>query len=278
MKIAIDLGGTNVRTGLIEGDRIVDIRKAPCPSQLSCEDSLRFLMDEARELIKGPVDGIGIGVPSVVDAEKGIVYNAVNIPAWKEVHLKEEMETQFGIPVQVNNDANCFALGEYLFGAGKPFRNLIGITLGTGTGAGVILDGKLYNGSNTGAGEIGSLPYLGRDFEYYCSSNYFTTLCHTTGKEAFQRAQAGDPEAQEQWNTFGKHLGELVKAVLFTYDPEAIVWGGGLSEAYPLFEQSMWQTIQNFPYNETVRKLHILVSQTPYVSLLGASALISHTH
>ncbi len=274
MKIAIDLGGTHVRTGLIQGDRLTEIRTSPCPSQLSCEESIHYLADTARELIQGPIQGIGIGVPSVVDAGQGIVYNATNIPAWKEVHLKKELESLFGVPVQVNNDANCFAWGEHLFGTGKPFRNLVGITLGTGTGAGVIIDGALYNGSNTGAGEIGSLSYLDRDFEYYCSSSYFTHFCRTTGKEAFRRATAGDTEALKQWDTFGTHLGQLVKAVLFTYDPEAIVWGGGLSAAYPFFEASMWKAVQDFPYQETVKKLHILVSQTPYVSLLGASALI----
>lgn len=274
MKIAIDLGGTNVRVGLIENGKVKDIFVRPCPSQMSCEDSIQYLKEMVSSCMHTSVTGIGIGVPSVVDSEKGIVYNAANIPAWKEVHLKEEMEKQYGIPVAVNNDANCFALGEHLFGAGKAYKNMVGITLGTGTGGGLILNGKLYNGSNTGAAEIGSLPYRDHDFEYYCSSNFFSAIYHTTGQKTFDDAQAGHPEAQQIWKTFGNHLGELVKAVLFAYDPEAIVWGGGLSGAYSLFEPNIRETLNSFPYSESVRKLHMAVSQTPYVSLLGASALI----
>jgi len=188
MKLAIDLGGTNIRVARVAGGQIVDRKAAACPAQASEKEVLDALEALVGSLMTDEVEGIGVGVPSVVDAERGIVYNVANIPSWKEVHLKDLWQSRFGVPVAVNNDANCFALGEYSFGKGKGYRNMLGITLGTGVGAGVIIDGKLYNGMDTGAGEIGSIPYLELDYEQYCSSSFFVRCYGTTGKEAALKA------------------------------------------------------------------------------------------
>ena len=119
------------------------------------------------------VKGIGIGVPSLVDVKNGIVINPTNIPSWHKVHLKDILEEQFSIPVYINNDANCFALGEKYFGVAKDFDNIAGITIDTGLGVGIIIDGRLYSGRNAGAGEFCSIPYRDHDYEYYCTSRYF---------------------------------------------------------------------------------------------------------
>lgn len=100
-------------------------------------------------------------------------------------------------------------------------------------GAGIVIDGKLYSGANTGAGEIGCIPYLDRDYEYYCSSRFFVGR-GTSGKEACERAAAGDPEALALWNEFGGHVGRLVMLTLYAYDPEAIVFGGSISHGLRL--------------------------------------------
>jgi len=274
MKIAIDLGGTNIRVGVIDEGKVVRKISKPCPSKGSEEEVLFFLIKLIEEEIPQQLDGIGIGVPSVVDTERGIVYNVANIPSWKEVHLKDILQQKFNVPVFVNNDSNCFALGEKLFGEGVPYSDMIGITLGTGVGAGVIIDGKLYNGSNTGAGEIGSLAYLDSDYEHYCSSDFFVNYYNTTGKEAYEKACAGDSGTLAIWHEIGIHLGNLMKAVLYTYDPEAIVLGGGVATAYPFFSESMLATMSDFPYKKTVDGIKILISKKEDISLLGASALI----
>lgn len=273
MKIAIDLGGTNVRIGQVSDGEVIKKISKPGPSKLSCDEGVLYLASLIEEMMEPTVRSIGIGVPSVVDAEHGIVYNVANIPSWECVPLKEMLEERFRIPVNVNNDANCFALGEYAFGEGKPYKNMLGITIGTGVGAGIIINGQLYNGENTGAGEIGSLPYLAYDFEHYCSSGFFTRYHNITGKEAGLKAQEGDVRALEIWNEFGEHFGNLMKAVMFAYDPQAVVLGGGISEAFPFFEKSMRKTIQSFPYSESVKKICILVTRNENISLLGASAL-----
>jgi len=273
MKIGIDLGGTNMRVGTVDNGVTVNVCKESCPSQGSSQEVLDALISLIERAITPQTDAIGIGVPSVVDAQKGIVFNVANIPSWKEVHLKSILETRFHLPVFVNNDANCFAKGVFCYGEGKGIQDMVGITLGTGVGAGVITNGQLYNGRNTGAGEIGSIPYLDSDFEHYCSSDFFERIYHISGREAKELASNGDAQALQIWDVFGRHVGKLVKTVLFAFDPEAIVFGGGISSAYPLFKDSLLGEIQDFPYPESLRNLTIITSQLQDVAILGAASL-----
>ena len=155
----------------------------------------------------------------------------------------------------------------------KGYKDIVCVALGTGVGAGIVIDGKLYNGSNTGAGEIGCMPYLEYDYESYASSSYFTRVHGISGKEAFQRALAGDPEALEIWKKAGHHIGNLMKAILFAYDPLAIIMGGSISNAYEFFAPAMKETLSTFPYPETVKKLEIRISKKEDISILGASTL-----
>ena len=170
MRIVIVLGGTNIRVARVENGMIVAKVTASCPAKEDEQTVLHALEKLIGQLICPEVESIGIGVPSIVDSKEGVVYNVANIPAWKEVPLKQLLEARFGIPVYVNNDSNCFALGVKNFGEGKPYSDMVGITLGTGVGSGIGINGRLYNGRNTGAGEIGSLPYLEHDFEHYFSA------------------------------------------------------------------------------------------------------------
>jgi len=273
MTIGIDLGGTNVRCGLVENGSVVTRISEPCRSDQPENEVVDQIKGLIHQLTNPLVTGIGIGVPSVVDVQKGIVYNVLNIPSWKEVHLKDILEAEFGIPVKVNNDANCFALGEQRCGEGKPYQNVIGVTLGTGVGSGLIINNQLYCGVNTGAGEIGCLPYLEHTLEYYCGSAFFVEYHNTTGKEAMQLVQSGDANALKIWEEFGKHMGVLVKIILFVYDPDAIIFGGSITNAYQFFEKAMRKEMETFDYPETIKKIQILISTRNDISLLGAAAL-----
>lgn len=274
MKIGIDLGGTNMRVALADGGKIIRRNICPCPSKASKSEVLEQLESMIASCMSSEVKGIGAGVPSVVDVEKGIVYNVANIPSWDEVPLGEILEEQFKVPARINNDANCFALGEKLFGNGAGVQNMVGITMGTGVGAGIIIDGHLYNGRNAGAGEIGTLPFRDSDYEHYCASDYFVRFHGTTGKDAAQRARSGDSSAKAIWNEFGHNVGELMKAVLFIYDPEMIVIGGGISSSFDLFKDAMWETMRSFPYQKTIENISIKASSDEDSALLGASALV----
>ena len=144
-KLTIDLGGTSLRVARLSDGRVIQIKKESCPAQSDEDTVIAHLENIIQSMMSPDVGMIGIGVPSVVDAERGIVYDVANIPSWKEVHLKDILESRFRVPVKVDNDVNCFVLGEKFFGAGKPFDNLVGITLGTGVGAGIIIDGWQIN-------------------------------------------------------------------------------------------------------------------------------------
>lgn len=276
MILGIDLGGTNIRIGQIVKGEIVNKISEPSPSGQTLDSSLVYLKSKIRKMITDDVEGIGIGVPSVLDISRGIVYNAANIPSWKEVHLKDILSDEFGLPIYINNDSNCFVLGEKEYGLGKPFRDIVGVTLGTGVGAGVIINNELYGGRNTGAGEIGSLPYLDATLEHYCSSDFFVRHHNTTGKETASKARQGDASALEIWNDFGVHIGYLMQAILYTYDPELILLGGGIAEAYTFFEKKMWETMNEFPYPETIKNIQIKVTQNADISILGAAALATN--
>ncbi|WP_290539824.1 ROK family protein [Alistipes sp.] len=270
MNIGIDLGGTNLRVGLVHEGEIVKLLSEPCKATASAEAVLEHISTLVARIMTPEVRQIGVGVPSVVDSVQGIVYDVVGIPSWREVHLKEYLERRFGLPVHVNNDCNCFALGVCRYGEARGYRDVVCMAMGTGVGAGIVIDGKLYCGQNTGAGEIGAAPYLDRDYEYYCSSRFFVGR-GTTGKEACEKAAAGDEEALALWKEFGHHVGNLVMLVMYAYDPEAIVLGGSIAQAFAFFKDSMYETLDGFLYAGAVKRLHICCSNVENAGLLGAS-------
>jgi glucokinase len=212
----------------------------------------------------------------VVDIENGIVFDVINIPSWKRVELKKILEDKFKIPVCINNDVNCFALGEHRYGQAKTFSSFVAIAIGTGLGAGIIINDSLYSGYNCGAGEIGSLPYLDKNFEFYASSAFFESANSTTALETYNEALLGSEQALKLWKEYGTHLGNVLKAVAYTYDPEAIILGGSIAKAFAFFEVSMKESMNNFQFPESFKRLKILRSKVDNIALLGAAALVNN--
>ena len=210
--IGIDLGGTNVRVGLVKDGAILKSNAVAIKSKGTEQEVIDQILELIDLTIDQDVAGIGIGVPSVVDVEKGIVYDTQNIPSWKEVHLKSIFEKKYNIPVYLNNDANCFVLGEKYFGKAKSNHSVVGLIVGTGLGAGIIINNKLYSGPNCGAGEFGMIPYKDQIFEYYCCGQYFPNVHGVSGDVVAQKAAAGDPEALDIFDQFGRHFGNAVQS------------------------------------------------------------------
>jgi len=278
--IGVDLGGTKVKAARILGQEILQAATLKVSAQ---SPDPHLVIQEVIEVIQTvwqpEIQAIGVGVPSVVDPVKGIVYDVQNIPSWTEVRLKDILETTFRVPVYLNNDANCFALGEKYFGKGKGARNMIGLIVGTGMAAGLIISDRLYNGRHCGAGEFGMLPYLDHNFEYYCSGQFFQHHYDTDGQLLAQQAMAGDPTALTAFSEFGKHLGNAIMALLYALDPDLIVMGGSVSKAYPLFRESLWtQCTQAFAYKPVIADLSIAVSDNDAIPVLGAAALCLEPH
>ena len=274
MIIGVDLGGTNIRAAIENNGEILSFRKEPFNTKRSLDETLRQLREFIRPLVAEGIKGIGIGVPSVVDIENGIVFNVTNIPAWKRVPLKEILESEFRVDVRVNNDVNCFTLGEHQFGVLRGMKNVVGVSIGTGLGSGIIINNSLFEGANCGAGEIGLLPYLDRNIEYYASGNLFKVKFNTTAEDAHNRAVEGNLQAIEQWNEFGRHVGEAIKCVAYAYDPEAVVLGGSLSKAFRFFNGAMHESMLSFEFPESIKRLKIFQSTNDNITVLGAAALV----
>lgn len=273
MLLGIDIGGTTITFGLVEDREIVDSWSVPSfPSSASKEETLDYLALNIAKAINPETDRIGIGVPSVVDVERGIVYDATNIPSWDEVHIKERLEERFGIPVNVNNDSNCFALGAAA-SLERPAKIVAGVTMGTGTGVGVVVDGALLSGPNCGVGEIGAIPYNGADYETFCSKKFFVAK-GLDAKDVAIRALTGDKDSLAIYHEFGRHMGEFLSVVMYAYDPDCIILGGGLSNAFTLFRGTMFDSLKaRFLYPRSLEKLRIQAMTQENLALLGASLL-----
>ena len=271
--LGIDIGGTNFRVGLVKNNRLVHVESLKIKkdgSETEILDDLNLLIGQ---FLNEKIDGIGIGVPGLVDIEKGIVYNTTNIPAWKKVHLREQIEAKNGIPVYVNNDANCFVLGAKYFGQLKGYDNIVGLIIGTGFGSGLVLNNQLYLGENCGAGEFGMIPFRNHNFEYYCSGQFFYKEFGVAGEELEEKAKAGDAKALDIFSQYGSNLGEAIKVIMLAVDPEIIILGGSVSKSYRFFKDAMWESIRNFLYVHSSEKIKVEVTKTNYIAILGAAAL-----
>jgi glucokinase len=271
--IGIDLGGTNVRGGIVSGAKLNGLVSTPINAQGTSEEALEELFSFTDRLINPSVTAIGIGVPGLVNIADGIVFDVVNIPSWTEIPLRKRMEDRYHVPVLINNDANCFALGEYYFGQGKGSVSMVGLTIGTGLGSGLILNKKLYSGRNCGAGEFGMIDYLDQCVEYYASGSFFKNVYDADGEAVFKQAQAGEKHALKMYAELGMHLGNAIKMILYALDIELIILGGSVSQAFPYFSKTMLERIQTFAFQKSAKSLAIKVSQLANSGVLGAAAL-----
>ena len=271
--LGIDLGGTNIRGGLVTENTLTSIHSQRVTSNGSIEQVLQEFFAVTDKLFDDSIKAIGIGVPGLVDTDKGIVYDVVNIPSWKEVPLGKLIHDRYSIPVLINNDANCFALGEFYFGKGKGKDSMVGLTIGTGLGSGIILNKKLYEGKHGGAGEFGMIDYLDKYVEYYASGQFFQNVYQTDGQTVFERAEKCDKDAIRSYEELGTHLGSAIKTVLYAVDVDLIVLGGSVRKAWTYFNKSMWKQIMTFAFQKAKENLKVEVSELHNSGMLGAAAL-----
>ena len=271
--IGVDLGGTSIRAGRISDNKLVHHAKVSTPSNGTVEEVIEQIISVIDQCIDSSTTSIGVGVPSVVDVDRGIVYDVVNIPSWKVVPLKELLEIHYQMPVFINNDANCFVVGEKYFGKARQYKNIVGVTLGTGLGCGLIFNGKLYEGSNCGAGEFGNVPYLSHNIEYYCSGQFFTDEKKISAIEVSNLAKKGDLNSLKMFEEYGFHLGVALKSILYAYDPEVIILGGSVSQSFEFFKDSMFHALQDFAFSNVLANLKIDVSTLENSAIFGAAAL-----
>ena len=257
----VDIGGTTVKLGLfdVEGN-VLDKWEIPTRTENNGEKILPDIADSIREKMKQIdkdfVAGVGVGAPGPVDG-KGIVHRAVNL-GWGTFSIKDTLEDLLNMPVMAGNDANVAALGEMWMGGGQGYRDLVVVTLGTGVGGGIIIDGKMLTGATGAGGEIGHIHVNDEEeeicgcgnkgcLEQYSSATGITRLANqllassdkdsvlrggeVSAKTVFDAVKERDPLAVEVAEKFGKYLGDGLASIACVVNPEAIVIGGGVSKA-----------------------------------------------
>jgi glucokinase len=239
--LGIDVGGTKVEIATVVDGHAIEPMKIPTPL-----DSSEALIDGMETLARRVIErdgqplAIGVGVPSQIDFATGTVIASVNIPL-EGVPLRDELQSRFGAPVFVDNDANVAALAEAEWVEGGPERNLLMLTLGTGVGGGVIVDGHVFRGATGLGAELGhmviqadGLPCPGRTcpnrgcIEAYCSGSALERAAGMPGQEVEARARAGDATARGHLEDLGRWLGVGIASYVNIFEPKHLVIGGGL--------------------------------------------------
>ena len=271
--IGVDFEGTNVRAGLVKNNQIKIFHN----TKITTRGSEKYVFDKLTDIINKvqtkDVTGIGIGVPGMTDMEECIMHEEKNIPVWQDIHLKEALQAKFKCPVHISNDANCFVLGEKYFGKGRQYKNIVGLSLGTGMGAGIIINDVLVRGSSCAAGEFGNIPYQDARLKTYCSEEFFERQHGKSFEEFFDRAQSSEAEALRVFAEFGRHLGQAILTIMYTIDPEIVIIGGPISKAFKLFYDALWQKVSECPYKNSMNDLMVDVNDEPNIGILGAASL-----
>ena len=264
-RVGIDLGGTNIKAGIVnEKNEILIQDSVPTLTERPYQEVLKDMADLVLELVKRlsidvkEMEGIGIGSPGTIDAENGIVVYSNNF-GWENVPVAQELGRYFTCPIRISNDANCATLGEVKAGAAVETRNVVLLTLGTGVGGGVVLDGKIFGGAHAGGVELGhtSLIFGGEPctcgrrgcVEAYTSATALIRdakraakkhpesamhmLCkgdidNMNGKIPFDAALQGDKAATEVIENYIMYLGEAITDFVNIFRPDVILLSGGI--------------------------------------------------
>lgn len=273
--IGVDLGGTNVRAGLVVDGKVVKHAASKVPeAKTDPEPIIQKIKEVIHEVFNDEVVGIGFGLPGVMDKKQGVIKEITNIPCFLNIPIKQILSSEFNVPVFIDNDVNCFVLGEKFYGAGIKFRNVVGLSLGTGMGTGIINANHLLEDANSGSGEFGEVPYLDANLEAYCSGAFFKRVLGMKGEEAFNQASAGNVEVLNAYKEFGMHLGKAIHIILLAFDPEAIIIGGSAAQSRQFFHDAMMEEVNRFVFSNSLKNLTISYAQEENSPILGASKLV----
>ena len=283
--IGIDMGGTKcaVIHGKIDGGEISIENRVSFPTGIDTPPD--EIIDKICEIIKDmnvSAEAIGISCGGPLDSATGTILSPPNLPLWDNIHICDRLQKEFGIPAYLQNDADACALAEWQYGAGKGTENMIFMTFGTGLGAGLILDGRLYSGKNGMAGELGHIRLsdcgpsgYGKSgsFEGFCSGRGIAQLGYTLGMEAFQRgekpsyfdiadinsctaksigiaAENGDKTAIKVYETCGEYLGRGLSVIIDILNPEKIVIGSIFARSH----EFIWPAAKRVIEKETLSR------------------------
>jgi len=313
--VGVDVGGTKISAALVdERGQLLGYQARPT-TILSTEATLDSIAELILEILRKEkkrstdIKGIGLGIPGLVDPDRGIGIASVNLQ-WENVFVKDEIQKRIGIPCVIENDVKAAALGELRYGESKGIKDLIYLNIGTGVAAAIILNGKIYRGQKDMAGEIGhavvdingpickcggrgcleaiiSGPSIIKRIQEKIELGQNTSLAKQlsekidlTPKEIYEAASAGDIVARETVNEVSRFLANAIQFLALAYDPQRIVLGGGVVYSTPLFFENLMSVIHGLAQESWVFR-HLLTPNLikvtklgNHIGILGAAALI----
>ncbi|MBR6723420.1 ROK family protein [bacterium] len=311
-RIGIDVGGTNVKIALVDGEgKIIYSNSVPTYAQMGYEYTVNNIKQAIKDLMKETnteskdIQGIGFDFPGQVDCKTGVVKLAPNIPGWVNVPIAQMIEEEFHIPTRIDNDVRCAALGELKFGAGRGCENFVCITVGTGIGSGLVINGKVVRGAANAAGELGHIKLQMEDgplcgcgdsgcLEAFASGPSIVAMAQEYlkgGKSAKFRelagdgeitpyivakaAEAGDPVAKRIFEKMGYYIGMGLTSVINLLNPEKIIIGGGVAECGDLLLDPIRRTINDRAMKVQRESVEIVPAELGNsAGVIGASMLV----
>ncbi len=313
-RIGIDVGGTNVKIALVDDNgKIIYSNSVPTYAKMGYEYTVNNIKQAIKDLMKetnttpSDIEGIGFDFPGQVDCKTGVVKLAPNIPGWVNVPIAQMIEDEFHIPTRIDNDVRCAALGELKFGAGRGCENFICITVGTGIGSGIVINGKVVRGATNAAGELGHIklqmnggPICGCGdtgcLEAFASgpaivamaqeyikggkSTKFREMAAVEGGEitpymVAKAAEEGDPVAKRIFEIVGEYIGIGLTSVINLLNPERVIIGGGVAESGELLLGPIRKTIKERAMVVAGNAVEIAPAQLGNsAGVIGASMLI----
>lgn len=312
-RIGIDVGGTNVKIALVDGEgKIIYSNSVPTYAQMGYEYTVNNIKQAIRDLMKETntdakeIEGIGFDFPGQVDYKTGVVKLAPNIPGWVNIPIAQMIEEEFNIPTRIDNDVRCAALGELKFGAGKGCENFVCITVGTGIGSGLVINGQLVRGAANAAGEIGhiklqmnggpicgcgdtgcleafasgpSIVAMAQEYLKGGKSTKFREMAGADGEITpyivAKAAEAGDPVAKRIFEIVGTYIGMGLVSVINLLNPEKVIIGGGVAAAGDLLLDPIRKTIKERAMVVAGNSVEIVPAELGNsAGVIGASMLV----
>lgn len=301
-RLGVDIGGTNLRVGVVRGLDVVHELRFPADFSSICkqhapaiawQEILRITVSALQEVVADypAVQGVGIGFPGFINPETGRVLQSPNLPGLRDVDLAGDLSAMLNLPVKVENDALVAAFGEYMLLADKP-RSMVYIGLGTGVGGGLIHGGQPYPGDHGMAMEIGHLITTpnGRRCgcgnhgcleQYAAATGVIASYAEATGEqllahEIAARAEQGDQHALAAYTLAGRNLGQGIAHLAKTLDPALVLIGGGMSQAWPLMQDALKQQLHQDLIPVLRDRTNIVVSSSgDQAGIIGAAYLLA---
>ena len=279
--IGVDLWGTNIKTALVTlNGKIIKKYETKTEAKKGSKTIIKNIISSINKVKSGKIKGIGIGSPGPLNYKTGTIINPVNLP-FRNIPLRKIIQSKFKLKTFLDNDANCFALAEAVFGQGKKYENIVGITLGTGLGGGLVINKKVYHGRNNAA-ELGHMTIKYDGPKSRCK-NHGCIETHVAARgikrlfngsdpySIYKLALKGNKEAIKTFDKTGYYLGIGLTNVIYAFDPDIIVIGGKISNSWKFFSKTMNKAVKERYFTKPCK---IVKSNLKEAGILGASALV----